>query len=173
MRTGHARIYACILQNCRFGRASLLAPIMLLPQAAPAATNSVRDAILALVPDACQIAAKGVSFGTYAGKQLDVQSTISINCTLSTDWNIGLDAGQAPGATVSMRKLLGGTSAMNYALFSDSAETVNWGQTIGADTVAGTGTGYQQIVTVYARLPQGQFVKPGAYADTIVATITY
>jgi spore coat protein U-like protein len=147
--------------------------MILFCQAASAATDSIPAAITALVPAACDIAADGVSFGVYTGKQVDVESTISISCTRTTGWNIGLNAGLGPDATVNARKLVRGTSTMSYGLFSDTAKTVNWGETIGGDTVSGTGTGTAQTVTVYARLPCGQFVKPGAYFDTIVATITY
>jgi spore coat protein U-like protein len=39
--------------------------------------------------------------------------------------------------------------------------------------VSGTGNGNAQTLTVYGQLPAGQYVTPGAYADTITATITY
>ena len=60
---------------------------------------------------------------------------------------------------------------MDYSLFSDAARTVNWGQTPGTDTVAGTGTAAAQVITIYARLP-AQYPSPGSYADTIVATVS-
>ena len=72
------------------------------------------------------------------------------------------------------RKMTGPASALlSYALFSDSARTVNWGQTIGTDTVTGTGNGSIQAITVYGQAAAAQYVAPGAYADTITATVTY
>ena len=50
---------------------------------------------------------------------------------------------------------------------SNSARTTNWGNTAGVDTVAGTGTGSNQIIYVYAQVLTGQFVAPGTYTDTI------
>jgi spore coat protein U-like protein len=62
---------------------------------------------------------------------------------------------------------------LSYAMFSDSARTVNWGQTIGTDTVTGTGNGSAQAIIVYGQTAAGQYVAPGAYNDTITATVTY
>jgi spore coat protein U-like protein len=64
-------------------------------------------------------------------------------------------------------------AVLSYALFSDAARTVNWGQTISTDTVAGTGNGSAQALTVYGDVAAAQFLAPGAYTDTITATVTY
>jgi len=66
-----------------------------------------------------------------------------------------------------------GTSVLKYALYSNSARTTNWGNTVGTDTVSWTGTGSTQSLTVYGQIPGGQSPKPGSYLDTITATITY
>ncbi len=68
-----------------------------------------------------------------------------------------------------------GTDAngLAYSLLQDSARTVNWGNTVGMDTLAGTGNGAAQALTVYGRVPASQFVAPGSYADTITATVTF
>jgi spore coat protein U-like protein len=65
------------------------------------------------------------------------------------------------------------SAVLGYALFSDASRTVNWGQTIGTDTVTGTGNGTAQALNVYGQATAGQFVAPGAYSDTITATVTY
>jgi spore coat protein U-like protein len=66
-----------------------------------------------------------------------------------------------------------GSALLGYSLFSDSARTVNWGQTVGTDTVTGTGNGTAQALTVYGDVPAGQYLAPGSYSDTITATVTY
>jgi spore coat protein U-like protein len=60
-----------------------------------------------------------------------------------------------------------------YSLFSNSGMSANWGQTIGADTVAGTGTSANQTLTVYGNIPAGTVPAADGYSDTITATITY
>jgi spore coat protein U-like protein len=64
-------------------------------------------------------------------------------------------------------------SLLHYHLYSDSGHTVNWGNTVGTDTVSMTGSGVAQTLTVYGQVPAGQFVTPGSYSDTITVTLTY
>jgi spore coat protein U-like protein len=66
-----------------------------------------------------------------------------------------------------------GAGVFGYALFSDNGRTKNWGQTIGTDTVTGTGNGAQQTLTVYGQIPAGTIPAPANYSDTVTATITY
>ena len=114
-----------------------------------------------------------MAFGTCAGAVVDSTSTLSVTCTNTTPYNIGLSAGLATGATVTTRKMTGPASAtLNYALFSNAARTVNWGNTVGTDTVSSTGNGIAQLSSVFGRLAVGQFVRPGAYSDTIIVTVT-
>ena len=61
--------------------------------------------------------------------------------------------GPASGATVATRKMTSGAATVNYTLYSDSGRTTVWGNTIGTDTVAGTGNGAAQTLTVYGRVP--------------------
>jgi spore coat protein U-like protein len=123
---------------------------------------------------ACNVAANPLNFGVYSTSQIDATSTIFVTCTNTTAYNVGLDAGTATGATLTNRSMTGpGGAFLGYKLFRDSARTNNWGNTVGTDTISGTGTGAPQSLTVYGRIPASQYVTPGSYADTIVATVTY
>lgn len=125
-----------------------------------------------MVPATCSFLATGLVFGTYTGVVLEAQSALTINCTNTTTYTVGLNAGTSSGATVTSRLLTGaGGVEMGYSLFSDAARTVNWGLT--TNTVAGTGSGAAQTIPVYGQMPAGQSVNPGTYNDTITATITY
>jgi spore coat protein U-like protein len=126
-----------------------------------------------MILNACTISASNLSFGTYTGAVLNGSSMIAVSCTKNAPYYVGLDAGSATGATVTTRKLTSGTQTLNYALYSNSARTTNWGNTIGTDTTTGTGTGTNQSLTVYGQIPANQSLIPGTYSDTITATITY
>jgi spore coat protein U-like protein len=65
------------------------------------------------------------------------------------------------------------SSLLHYKLFSDSGHTINWGNTVGTDTVSKTGSGAAQTLTVYGQVPAGQYVTSGSYSDTITVTLTY
>ena len=71
------------------------------------------------------------------------------------------------------RCMQSGAAQLTYALYRDAARTLNWGNTVGTDTLAGTGTGSAQASTVYGRIAAGQLPAPGGYVDTITATITF
>jgi spore coat protein U-like protein len=130
--------------------------------------------VQATVAKACNIGATSMAFGVYSGTQINSTSTISVACTSSTTYNVGLNAGTATGATVTNRSMTGtGSSILAYSLFRDSAHTLNWGNTVGTDTVSGTGSGSVQSLTVYGQIAAGLSANPGSYTDTITATITY
>ncbi len=131
-------------------------------------------AVSTTVQATCTVSATPLAFGTYSGASLNATSTISSTCTNTTAYNIGLSAGTATGATVTNRKMTGpSSSVLGYKLFSDSGRTINWGNTIGTNTVSRTGTGAAQSLTVYGQIPASQYVVPGSYADTVTVTLTY
>ena len=129
--------------------------------------------VTATVQATCLISATNLAFGTYTGAQVDATSTITATCTNTTPWNIGLNAGLCPGGTVTTRCMQSGAAQLTYALYRDAARTLNWGNTVGTDTLAGTGTGSAQASTVYGRITAGQLPAPGGYVDTITATVTF
>jgi spore coat protein U-like protein len=154
------------------------------PLPAPGAYN---DALTVTVPNTttaihiranisatCSIAANDLNFGNYSRTRLDGTTTLSATCTSGTAFDIGLNQGVAPGATVTARKMTGpGSQLLNYSLSRDSARTLNWGNTDGTDTVGGTGTGSAQTFTVYGRIPALQSAGAGTYQDTITATVFF
>ncbi len=69
------------------------------------------------------------------------------------------------------RLLRSGSNTVRYGLYSDPTRSAPWGTDAGS-TVDYTGTGGQQQLGVYGRIPP-QPAAPGAYSDTVVVTITY
>ena len=67
--------------------------------------------------------------GLHRPAQLDGQSQISLTCTTGTTWNVGLNAGNFPGATVTTRRMSGpGNSSLLYSLYQNPARTAQLGQ---------------------------------------------
>lgn len=136
--------------------------------------TTISFAVVALVQATCTISATPLAFGNYIGTQNDAAGTLTITCTNTTPYNVGLSAGTAPGGTVKTRAMTGpGGQLLNYAIFQESARSLNWGNTVGTDTVTGQGTGHAGGISLYGRIPAGQHIRPGSYADTVIATITY
>jgi spore coat protein U-like protein len=144
------------------------------PTSTFASTTTTTFGVSATVQATCLVSATAIGFGTYTGVAIPTTSTVSVTCTNTTPYNVGLSAGLGTGATVTTRKMTGPAGALlNYAMYSDTLRTVNWGQTIGTDTVTGTGNGSAQAITVYGQLAAGQYLAPGLYSDTITATVTW
>lgn len=142
---------------------------------AVAATNSTTTfQVTANVQANCTVSANNLDFGNYTGTLTSATSNLNVTCTNSTPYWVGLDAGQASGATVSTRSMKGPSSNMlSYAIFQDGGHASNWGNTDGVNAATGTGTGSSQTLTMYGQIPAGQNVVPGSYSDTITATLTY
>jgi spore coat protein U-like protein len=119
--------------------------------------------------------ASNLNFGSQGvlTANVDQSSTIQVQCTNTTPYNIGLDAGGGSGATMAARKMTSGGTTVTYSLYSDSGHATVWGNTIGSDTVTGTGSGSAQSFTVYGRVPPQATPAPGTYNDTVTVTVTY
>jgi spore coat protein U-like protein len=130
--------------------------------------------VTATVPATCTVSASALNFGNYSGSLINASSVITANCTNLTVFNIGLSAGTATGATVTTRKMTSPASAnLNYTLFRDSARTLNWGNTVGTDTLVAQANGSAVQYSVFGRMAAGQSGNPALYSDTIIVTITY
>jgi spore coat protein U-like protein len=115
-----------------------------------------------------------MNLGTYT-QTLDTTGAIAItvNCTSGVTFNIALNAGSTSGGTITNRRVKASNgSTVFYQLFSNSGRTNNWGQTVGTDTVAGTGTGSNQNFTVYPSMAATQWGVAGSYSDTMTVTVT-
>lgn len=149
--------------------------IILRCQTTLAATSTSTFNVTASIAAACSVAASDLTFGAYTfASNLLGTTTINTTCTNGTTYNIGLNQGTSPGATTSTRKLVNGANTLNYFLYSDAGRTVNWGNNVGVDTLAATGSGVAQPSTVYASVLSGQTdAAPGSYSDTITVTVTF
>ncbi|MCC4586890.1 spore coat protein U domain-containing protein [Xanthomonas melonis] len=141
------------------------------------ASNAFPFTASANVPARCNTyVTTDLDFGSIAGSiesAIDRSSTISLACTNRTAWNIGLDLGS--NASGGGRRMRHASSAnyIVYELYRDAGRSNRWGSTIGVDTLAGTGNGVAQTVTVYGRAPAPQLPIAGNYNDTVTVSITY
>ncbi|MFV9957792.1 MAG: spore coat protein U domain-containing protein, partial [Rickettsia conorii subsp. raoultii] len=75
----------------------------------------------------------------------------------------------------SIRKMTGlvnTTSYLPYNLYSNAGRTQNWGNQ-SSDWVIGIGTGLDQTLTIYSKIPQGANVPSDTDNDTITVTVAY
>lgn len=125
----------------------------------------------------CQVnAASDLNFGTSGVINEPVQATseIEVQCTNETPYDIGLNEGTGAGASMATRLMTGpDAETIAYSLYEDAARATVWGDTIGSDTVTGTGTGSPQTFLVYGEVPVQPTPSAGTYTDVITVTLTY
>jgi len=162
--------------DMRWFLAGITAALLLLAgREAGASTATGSFNVQVTIASTCVVTgATALNFGTQGvlAAAVNQTSTITVTCTNTTPYNIGLNQG-VNGSTVTARQMSSGSAPINYSLFSNSGMTTNWGQTVGTDTVAGTGNGSGQAYTVYGQIPAQSTPAPGTYTDTITVTVTY
>lgn len=144
--------------------------------AADAATVTNTFQVKITIANACDVtttAPTNLDFGSQGvlAANVDQTSTITVTCTTSAPYNIGLNGGGS--GNVNARVMTAGTNNVSYQLYQDSGRTTVWGNTVGTDTVSSTGTGSAQPFTVYGRVPPQTTPPAGSYTDTITVTVTY
>jgi spore coat protein U-like protein len=129
----------------------------------------------ATISNSCNVSVTSLNFGSFANLSSAVSGTASaiVQCTNGSPYNLGLNAGNGNGATVSARLMTSGSYTITYSLYQNSAHTTVWGNTIGTNTISGTGTGNNQSITVYGLVPVQTAPAAGTFTDTVVATVTY
>jgi spore coat protein U-like protein len=163
--------------------AAAISLVMLAPQFATAAVystgskNNTFDTTVTIVAD-CIIAANNLNFGSTQGvlaTTVTANTTLSVTCTNTTPYNVGLSAGTGTGSTGTTRYMSGtgaNTSTVAFDLFQTAGAT-QWGNTQGTDTKSGTGSGTAQTLTVYGQIGVQTTPQPDTYKSTITATVYF
>jgi spore coat protein U-like protein len=172
----------------RFIKSAIAVGTVVAAGAVNAATATATFPVTATVLARCTVTASALNFGNYnpGAGAVDVSATnnVVVNCTRNTAFTVGLNAGLAPAATVTTRRMRSaGTPAeeLAYSLFTTAGRTINWGDTVpnGAQTGTGAGMGAPQAqnFTVHGRIPDSaanqNALVAADYADTITVTVTY
>lgn len=142
----------------------------------PASSQSARFQVSATAVDSCSATATDLVFGKYDPLQTtptDQTAVVTVTCTMDVAYLIGLDAGIGAGATTTTRRMTSSGTTLNYSLYRDGAHSNVWGNTAGADTASGIGTGVPTDYVVYGRISAKQPVKSGTYQDTITVSVYY
>lgn len=151
--------------------------------AAHAGSATADLSVSASVSANCSISAAPLPLSAYdpvsanAASPLDGSGSVSVTCTNGAAAGIQLgqganaDAGSTDDAPL-RRMSDGGGNFMSYALFSDAARSVIWGNSPASD-VEHTGTGMATSISVFARIPAAQNIPAGSYSDTVVATVVF
>jgi spore coat protein U-like protein len=143
------------------------------------ASATANLSIGATIVNNCTISTTPVGFSpydpivTHASTPDDSTSgSVTVTCTRGTAPTIGLGLGQ--NASGSQMRMAYGSNYLNYALYQDSGHTTVWGNSgSGLFSPGPAPSKAARTYTVYGRIPAGQDLPAGAYADTVVATVNF
>jgi spore coat protein U-like protein len=139
----------------------------------------------------CSITTTGTNFGAYdpfATLADDTTATITVTCTYvgpggatAVNYSIAVSNGLY-GSSAATRSMGAGVAHLAYNVYLDAARAQILGTGVGSTVVAtgslsvgpGVGNGTRTAThTFYGRASVAQDVEPGAYADSLVLTLTY
>lgn len=132
---------------------------------------------------ACSVGVGPVAFGMYQRGTPGAtagQGAIGLQCPNlagATTVTIALGPGLY-GSSVTARAMGAGNSRLAYGLYTDPARAISWGDGSGvsatvSDTLAAGVGPVNRVYPVYGRVPAGQSVPPGSYADSLLVTVSF
>ncbi|WP_144095905.1 spore coat U domain-containing protein [Croceicoccus sediminis] len=148
--------------------------------AAPAyaGTADTTMPVTAEVLDACTVSATPMAFGTIpvlGSQDIDAQATVSLLCTVGASYDVAMDVGlnSSGGGQRYLGNSGGAADVIPYDIYTDSARSAVWGNTVG-NTVGGVATTGIVDITAYGRIPVSATpVVAGSYEDTVTVTVTF
>ncbi len=129
----------------------------------------------------CKVTSGPLSFGPYdplTGSMSSTSGVIAVSCSESPSPNVRVSATpSAVSGTFAPRRMrqTGGQETLAYNLYVDPGGNGVWGDGSGGTLTLSDNVqpGQSWIVTIYAKLPPGQDVTPGAYTDTISVVVEF
>ena len=147
---------------------------------AQAATATANLSVSATIANNCTITTAAVGFPAYdpivthsAAPDDSTSGSVTITCTKGSAATIGLGLGSNASGS-QMRMLNGAANFLNYALYQDAGRLTVWGNSgAGLLSPVAAPSKAPRTFTVYGRIPAGQDLPAGTYADTVTATVNF
>jgi spore coat protein U-like protein len=146
--------------------------------ATPAAAFSTSTGTLtvtASVGTSCTVSNVGINFGTVSTAAATTTSGgLTVNCSNGLPYTLDLDAGVNPAAANANRQMANGANRLAYNIYTTNTYITVWGSTMaGGTSQSFTGTGANQTITAYPKIPAQAAPPTGVYTDTVTITATF
>ena len=134
--------------------------------------------VTATVASTCLVTGGALVFGNYSGAQTDASTPVTATCTNGSTAYIllsqGANAASGSSDSLPLRQMAGPSSGvLSYGLFQNAGASTVWGNNTASGKVV-NGNGLLQTLTVYGRIPAGQYGAPaGLYTDTVQVNFTF
>ncbi len=146
--------------------------------ASPNPATTTFNVSITLASSCTVTAGSDIDLGTQDQSSTDTtgSSTFNVTCTKSTPYTVSMTpSNNDTGGAGTMAATIGGNSdTVAYNLYQDAAGATAWGDVSGTNTLAGTGNGAAQSLTVYAQVLAAEYTKqPDTYTDTVTIAVNY
>lgn len=149
-----------------------------------ASTRQYSFTVTGTVITNCNVSTTALDFGSSPSTialNIDSTATVKVQCTNTTPYSIGLGNGLNVSGSQRRVRLAATSNYINYGLYTDAARSNAWvatssttSCTAGVSTCyLGTGSGSNQNITVYGRIPSQTAPVVGTFTDTVVVTVTF
>jgi spore coat protein U-like protein len=128
----------------------------------------------------CTISVTSVAFGAYtttSSTPLDGTGTVRLDCRHNDDPVVTIATGSS--GTYAARRMVNGTSQLQYNLYTTAARLTVWGNGTGGTASVvppiTQSSGLRRIreSAIYGRIPAAQNVRAGSYTDTMFVTVSF
>lgn len=127
------------------------------------------------------ITATDINFGAYSAGTVaaaTASGTVKLKCTLALDLlpNFVVSISAGTSGSFATRQMAQGADRLNYNLYTDGAYSAVWGDGSGGSVTQSYSSGLllnDQTFTAFGRLPANQYVRAGAYSDSLIVTVSY
>ena len=125
----------------------------------------------------CIVTTTDVNFGNYdpvgtnATAPLDADGSVTLACTRGTVALVGMNYGSNASGVI--RRMANGTSFLTYDLYLNSQRSIRWVSPLIFFPGNQASSTAPRTLPVHGRIPQGQDVPVGAFADTVLVVATF
>jgi len=105
-----------------------------------AATTSSTLNVDATVTANCTVSTSPIAFGNVnplSGSNVDASGGITVTCTNGTGWTAAADVGSGSGATYASRRMTDSGNLLSYNIYTNAGRTTVWGDGTGSTATIG------------------------------------
>ena len=131
--------------------------------------------VTAAIGTSCTVSNVGINFGTVStAAAVTTSGNLNVNCSNGLAYSLDLDPGANPAAANANRQMASGANRLGYNIYTSNTFITVWGSAMaGGTSQAFTGTGANQSITVFLRIPVQAAPPTGIYTDTVTITAVF
>jgi spore coat protein U-like protein len=131
--------------------------------------------VTAGVGTVCTVGNSGINFGTITtSSAVTITGNVNVNCSNGLPFSLDLDPGLNPATANANRQLASGANRLAYNIYTTNTFITVWGSSMaGGTSQSFTGTGANQSISAFLKIPIQAAPPAGLYSDTVTITAVF